>query len=140
MSRDYPAHPLPAVLAMVARAGRVLLVRRDKPPGPDKWGFPGGLMELGETVAEAAQRELQEETGITAAPGAVAEVLTIITRDESGRIKNHYVAMAVPLTWLAGEAVAASDACEAGWFTLDDIATMPCHPDLARLAALMIGQ
>lgn len=139
MSRDYPAHPMPAVLAMVARGARVLLVRRGKQPGSDKWGFPGGLVELGETIAEAATRELAEETGITAEAGAVAEVLSIITRDETGRIKNHYVAMAVPMIWLAGEAVAASDAAEAGWFTLDDIAAMSCHPDLPRLAALMIG-
>jgi 8-oxo-dGTP diphosphatase len=139
MTRDYPAYPLPAVLAMLVRDGRVLLVRRGKQPGPDKWGFPGGLVELGETVAQAAQRELLEETGITAQAGNVADVLTIITRDGAGRVKNHYVAMAVPMVWQAGDAVAASDAAEAGWFTLADMATMPCHPDLPRLAELMMG-
>jgi 8-oxo-dGTP diphosphatase len=139
MSRDYPAYPLPAVLAMVTRNGRVLLVRRGKQPTPDKWGFPGGLVELGETVAQAAQRELLEETGITAEAGTVTDVLTIITRDEAWRIKNHYVAMAVSMTWLAGEALAASDAIEAGWFTLAEIATMSCHPDLERLAASIMG-
>lgn len=139
MSRDYPAFPLPAVLAMVARDGRVLVVRRGTQPGPDKWGFPGGLIELGETVAQAAQRELREETGIIAQAGAVTEVLSIITRDESGRIKNHYIAMAVPMIWQAGEAVAASDAVEAGWFTLDEIGAMTCHPDLPRLAEFVLG-
>lgn len=139
MSRDYPAYPLPAVLAMVARGGRVLLVRRGKPPGPDKWGFPGGLVELGETVAQAAERELREETGITAQAGPVADVLTIISRDQDGHVKNHYIAMALPMVWQAGEAVAASDAAEAGWFTLAEIATMTCHPDLPRLAELMLG-
>jgi 8-oxo-dGTP diphosphatase len=91
-------------------------------------------VELGETIAEAACRELAEETGVVAEAGAVAEVLTIIARDADGAVKNHYVAAVVRMTWLGGEPVPASDAVEANWFTLSDIAGMVCHPDLARLA------
>lgn len=137
MSRDYPAHPLPAVMSMVARDGRVLLVRRGKGPATDPWGFPGGVVELGETVPEAAMRELLEETGIHARPEAVVEVLDVIRRDETGRVKTHVVLAAVRMAWLAGDPVAASDAVEAGWFTLDQIAAMPCHPHLPRLAAAL---
>lgn len=139
MSRDYPAHPLPAVIAMVARDGRVLLARRGKGPAPDPWGFPGGLVELGETVLEAAARELLEETGVQARPTAVVEVLDVIQRDEAGRVRTHFVLSAVRMDWLAGEPVAASDAIEAGWFTLDQIATLRCHPHLPRLAAALVG-
>jgi 8-oxo-dGTP diphosphatase len=134
--RDYPDHPLPAIAAMVARDGKILLVRRNK--GPDKWGFPGGLLELGETVAEGALRELAEETGVVAEAGAVAEVLTIISRDETGRIRNHYVLMAVTCRWISGEPVAASDALEAGWFTRDQLRDMECHADVERLAAALL--
>lgn len=140
MTRDYPIQPLPAVLAMVARHGRVLLVRRGKPPDRDKWGFPGGLVEVGETVAEAAMRELAEETGVRAEAGAVAEVLSVISRDAGNRVRNHYILLAVRMTWQAGEPVAASDAAEAGWFTLEAIAHMDCHPDLPRLAAALLAQ
>lgn len=138
MDRDYPAHPLPAAVAMVARAGCVLLARRAKGPEPDPWGFPGGLIEVGETVLEAAARELAEETGVRARPEAVVEVLDVIVHDEAGRVRSHFVLNAVRLTWLAGEPVAASDAVQAGWFTLEQIATLPCHPHLPRLAAALL--
>lgn len=139
MSRDYPAHPLPAVIALVARDGRVLLARRGKGPEPDPWGFPGGLVELGETVTAAAARELLEETGVVARPAAVVEVLDVIQRDDSGRVRTHFVLTAVRLEWQSGEPVAASDAIEAGWFSLDQIATLRCHPHLPRLAAALVG-
>lgn len=138
-SRDYPSHPLPAVVAMVARGDRVVLVRRGKGAGPDPWGFPGGLIEPGETVAQAAVRELAEETGIRAEAGGVAEVIDIIVRDGDGRVRTHYVLNAVPCRWLAGEPAAASDAIAAGWFTLAEIAAMSCHPHLPRLAAMVLA-
>lgn len=140
MDRDYPAHPLPAVIAMVARDGRVLLARRGKGPQPDPWGFPGGLIEVGETVLQAAARELAEETGVQAHAETVAEVLDVIVHDDAGRVRSHFVLNAVRLSWQAGEPLAASDAVDAGWFTLDQIAALPCHPHLARLArALLAG-
>lgn len=139
MSRDYPANPLPAVIAMVAHEGRVLLARRGKFTQPDPWGFPGGLVELGETVPEAAARELFEETGIRAEPGRVVEVMDIILKDGDGRVKTHFVLNAVPCRWRTGEPVPASDVVETGWFTLDDIARMPCHPNLPRLAAKLLA-
>lgn len=138
MPRDYPSHPLPAVIAMLAKDGKVLLVRRNK--GPDKWGFPGGLLELGETVADGALRELTEETGVRAEADGVSEVLSVVTRDEDGRVKNHYVLMAVACRWISGDPVPASDALEAGWFTPDEVRRMECHQDVERLAASILAR
>lgn len=138
MDRDYPAHPLPAVIALVARGGRVLLVRRGKGAEPDKWGFPGGLVELGETVREAARRELDEETGLRAEPEALIDVVDVILHDENGRVCTHFILSAVRMRWLSGEGAAASDAVAAGWFTRDEIAAMACHPDVPRLAATVL--
>lgn len=135
MSRDYPAHPLPAVIALVARGGRVLLVRRGKGPVPDKWGFPGGLVELGESVRDAARRELNEETGVNAEPREVLDVVDVVARDEAGRVRTHFILTAMRMRWLSGDGAAASDAIAAGWFSLDDIAALECHPDVPRLAA-----
>jgi ADP-ribose pyrophosphatase YjhB (NUDIX family) len=140
MDRDYPAHPLPAVIAMVARGDHVLLARRGKGVQPDPWGFPGGLLEVGETVLEGAARELLEETGVRARPEAVMEVVDVIVRDDDGRVRSHFVLNAVRMTWLAGEPRAASDAIAADWFTLEQIGAMPCHPHLPRLAAALLAQ
>ena len=64
--RRYPERPIVGVLAIVMREDRVLVVRRANPPMPGRWGFPGGVLELGETVAQGAMRELEEETGVIA--------------------------------------------------------------------------
>jgi len=59
--RRYPERPIVAVLAVVLRGERVLIVSRANPPAKGRWGFPGGVLELGETVAEGAMRELLRE-------------------------------------------------------------------------------
>ncbi len=91
------------VLAVVRRGARILLAQRSVPPGIGKWGFPGGMLELGETVHEGAARELREETGIIAEPMATLTVLDSIRRDEAGRVKVHFALAAVLMEWRAGE-------------------------------------
>jgi ADP-ribose pyrophosphatase YjhB (NUDIX family) len=137
--REYPAHPLPGVLAMVVRDGRVLLVRRGREPDRGKWGFPGGLIEVGETAARAALRELAEETGITAEAGPVLDVFDVVTPDEAGRIRFHYLLVAVACRWLAGEAKAGDDAADVGWFAPAETASLPASGHLARLVALVMA-
>ena len=65
MTGEYPEVPLVAVGAIVVRDDQVLLVRRGQPPSEGLWAIPGGRMELGETLQEAAEREIKEETGLT---------------------------------------------------------------------------
>ncbi|CAA7626743.1 NUDIX hydrolase [Magnetospirillum sp. SS-4] len=140
MPRQYPAHPLPGVLALVVRNGCVLMVQRAKNPDRGKWGFPGGLVELGETVAEAALRELREETGIVAEAEGVIDVFEVITRDDDGLVRYHFVLNVVSCRWRAGEPVAADDAAAAGWFApaaIDDPA-LPCSVNVGRLARMVL--
>lgn len=139
MSREYPSHPLPGVLAVVAHRGRVLLVRRGREPNKGLWGFPGGLIELGETAAQAALRELAEETGIAAEAGGVLEVLDTISRDGVGVVRYHFLLVAVACRWIGGTPHPADDADAAGWFGPDEIAALPRVPQLTRLVAAALS-
>ena len=138
--RDYPDHPLPGVLAMVVRDGRVLLVERGREPDRGKWGFPGGLVEVGETAQMAALRELAEETGVGAEAGRVVEVFDVITRDESGRVRFHFLLSAVRCRWRDGDGIAGDDAARVGWFTPAEIATLPTSSNLPRLVEKLMKE
>jgi len=133
MKRDYPTQPMIGILALVRRGDRFLLVRRAKPPNQGRWGFPGGVQELGETVIEAAQRELAEETGVQAAVPRIFTALDAIERDEDGQIRYHYTLIVVLLDWLSGEGEAADDAEALGWFRLQDIETLPALPAVGTI-------
>jgi ADP-ribose pyrophosphatase YjhB (NUDIX family) len=138
MSKEYPERPLPAVLAMAPRGGRARLVRRGREPDMGKWAFPGGLIELGETVAAAALRELAEETGVIAEAGRVVEVIDVVTPDELGRVRYHFLLNAVLCRWVSGEGEAGDDAAAVGWFTPDEIAAMSCSRNVERLARMAV--
>lgn len=115
------AAPVPAAIAVVVRGESVLLVRRANPPDAGRWGFPGGKIEWGESVQAAAVRELLEETGVRAAARRVFTAVDAFDRDRAGRVRRHYVLVAVLCDWISGEPVAGDDALEAAWFRLDGL-------------------
>jgi len=119
--RVYPERPIVAVLAVVLRGERVLIVSRANPPAKGRWGFPGGVLELGETVAEGAMRELLEETGVIAEPAGTLTVFDTIDRDDEGRVRYHYTLIAVRGVWCSGEGVADDDAGDCAWLSRDEI-------------------
>jgi mutator protein MutT len=119
--REYPSVPRVGVGAVVLDAGRVLLVRRGKPPLAGKWSLPGGLLELGETTAEATRREVAEECGLTIRVGEVAGILDRVVRDAEGRIRYHWVLVDYVAFVESGELCAASDADEAQWVEVDEV-------------------
>src|SRR5919107_68340 len=115
--------PVPAVIAVVIHEDRALLVRRANPPDAGLWGFPGGKIEFGETVREAATRELLEETGVRAEAQDIITTLDILVRDpSSGAMQQHFILIAVHCRWISGEPVAGDDALEAGWFAIAELA------------------
>lgn len=118
---DQRRRPVPAVIAVVLRGEQVLLVRRANPPDAGRWGFPGGKIEWGETVEAAAERELEEETGIVGTAEGVLTALDAFDRSPSGDLRHHYVLVAVQCRWIAGEPTAADDALDARWFALDTL-------------------
>jgi 8-oxo-dGTP diphosphatase len=118
--RLYPDRPIVGCLAVVRRGGRVLLAQRSLPPGIGRWGFPGGMQELGETVHACAARELEEETGIAADPVATLTAIDRIGHDEAGKVKTHFTLVTVLLDWRAGEGTPIEDATALGWFTPEE--------------------
>jgi ADP-ribose pyrophosphatase YjhB (NUDIX family) len=130
------------VLAIVMRGDRVLVVRRANPPMSGRWGFPGGVLELGETVAQGAMRELFEETGVKAEAAGPLTVIDTIDRDGEGRVRYHYTLVAVVGRWLSGEGVAGDDADELAWLTRAEIVEreLPTAPALLPLLDLAIAR
>jgi ADP-ribose pyrophosphatase YjhB (NUDIX family) len=114
MQREFPETPLVGVGAVVVQEGRVLLVRRGKEPLRGQWSLPGGMLEVGEALADGAAREVREETGLTVEPVELVELLDRIYR-EDGRVRYHYVIADYLCRVLGGELKAESDADEARW-------------------------
>ncbi|KIC46488.1 NUDIX hydrolase [Ruegeria sp. ANG-S4] len=115
--------PTPKIgaLAVVLHENRVLLVQRSKQPDAGLWGFPGGHVEWGETVREAAARELLEETGVTAQPDVYIDNLDLLKHDAQGRVQTHYLLVGVMCRYQSGTPVAADDAQDARWFPMQQI-------------------
>ena len=143
-ARRYPDRPIVAVLAVVLRGEgpdtRALIVQRAQQPNAGRWGFPGGVLELGETVGEGAMRELMEETGIVAEPAGVLDVHDAVSRDEEGRVQFHYVLIAVRGIWRSGEGEPADDAADCAWVSRADIEAgrYPTFPTLLPLFDLAL--
>ncbi len=118
--REYPDHPLVGAGALVHEQGRVLLVRRRFPPNEGLWAIPGGLVELGETVEEAAVREVGEETGLKIALERLLDVSTEVHIDDSGRRRYHYVLVDYVAARLAGDVVLNGESSEWRWADGDE--------------------
>lgn len=132
--------PIPAVLAVVIRDGKALLVQRANPPDAGLWGFPGGKIERGEPFLTAAERELQEETGVLATARHVLEVLDALDTAPDGSLRHHFILIAVLCHWQAGEPLASDDALDARWIRLDQMeASLPLSRDVLRIAQLAAG-
>ena len=114
--RRYPDAPLVGVgVAVFNPAGQVLLVQRGRPPGAGRWGLPGGLVELGERLVDAAVREVREETGVEIALGDLVAAFEPIHRDAEQRIEYHYVVLDYWASYRTGDARAQDDAAAVAW-------------------------
>ncbi|MEJ2657190.1 MAG: NUDIX hydrolase [Desulfobacterales bacterium] len=94
---------------------------RGKPPAESQWAIPGGCVELGETLQEAAQREITEETGILIQAGKPIYTFDVVERDKNGRIKFHYVIVDLAADYISGEIRAGDDAADVRWISSKDM-------------------
>lgn len=132
-SRRHPSRPILAASVAVFRDDRVLLAERRKPPSAGCFSLPGGLVEVGETLYEAALRELLEETGVTATIGGFTGHVEVIGRDEEGRVERHFVVASFWGDWIAGEAMAAEDTSRVIWAQPDELGGLMLTPNLQPL-------
>lgn len=133
--------PQPASSAIIKRGDRLLLVRRINPPSQDMFAFPGGRGEPGETPADTALRELQEETGIVARHPQLFATYDLPSRDSAGQLTSHFL-LSVFLVEADEQAaaLAADDAADAGWFTLEQIRRLPAPESVVECAERLLGQ
>jgi len=119
--REYPKTPMVGVGTVIVRDGHVLLVKRANAPAAGKWSIPGGLVHVGETVEEAAKREVREESGLRVMLKGLVGVVNRIIPDSAGRVQYHYVLIDFVGRPEPGEATAGSDAAEVRWVPVSEV-------------------
>jgi len=129
MNREFPEVPLVGVGAIIIEGASVLLVKRAHPPLQAQWSIPGGVLEIGELVREAAVREAREETGLTVEPGDLLGVYDRVLRDPGQRVQYHYVLIDFLCRRVGGELGAGSDAAEVRWFTQEELPALNLAED-----------
>ncbi len=139
MKREYPDAPVVAVGVIIRRDDRILLIRRAKEPAKGLWTFPGGAVELGESLREAARREALEETGLHVTVGEIATVFEKVRRDEKGRVLYHYVIIDYFAEPLGGKLRPGDDVDDARWFRLAELDAVKITPLAEKIARNLLS-
>jgi ADP-ribose pyrophosphatase len=138
MQREYPRQPLVGVGAIIIEDGRVLLIKRGKAPLLGEWSIPGGMLELGETLRQGAEREALEETGLVVNANDLLGVFDRIVPDATKRTLYHYVLIDFLCERISGDVIAAGDASDARWFTLAELGGLSLPPDTRKVLQIAI--
>jgi ADP-ribose pyrophosphatase len=139
IQKKYPEGPLPAVGAVVFKDAAVLLVKRGNPPSEGSWAIPGGSVQLGESLQEAAEREILEETGVVIRAKSPVFVFDAIELDPDGEVKFHYVIIDLEADYLRGDPKANDDAADARWVTEKELSRLPINPVTRQLLFTQYG-
>ena len=134
MKREYPLAPIVGVGAIIRHQDRLVLIRRDQEPARGYWTFPGGAVELGESLEDAVRREVLEETGLYVQLGDVAAVIDHVARDEVGAVRYHFVIVDYHARPVGGTLQPGSDVSDARWATLEDLDGLQMTEKAAALA------
>jgi 8-oxo-dGTP diphosphatase len=136
MQREYPQQPLVGVGAIIVENGRVLLIKRGKAPLLGHWSIPGGMLELGETLRQGAEREALEETGLVVRATDLLGVFDRIVPDETKRTLYHYVLIDFLCERVSGDVQSAGDASDARWFLPEELATLQLAAETVEVIGL----
>jgi|SRR5579864_627524 len=138
MPREYPEQPMVGVGAIIVKNGSVVLVKRGHAPQLGEWSIPGGLVELGETVRQGAEREALEETSLVVRATELLGVFERLVPDDQKRIRFHYVLVDFLCEVVSGELRASGDAAEARWFQPDELSGLPLPEDTAAVVRIAV--
>jgi 8-oxo-dGTP diphosphatase len=136
MRRQYPECPLIGVGAVIIRNNQVVLVKRGQAPLQGEWSIPGGLLEVGETLRQGAEREALEETGLAAKATELLGVFERLVPDDDKRTRYHYILIDFLCQVVAGELKASGDAADARWFSPEELSSLPLPGDTAAVIRL----
>jgi len=136
--RELKPRPTPTCCACILHERRLVMIQRAGAPNAGGWSFPGGHIELGETIFDAVTREVAEETGLEIEPLRVFQVYDWITRDDAGRVTFHYVVNYVRARYRSGEPRPGSDASDVRWVGKADITGLAMHPFVRQTAARLL--
>jgi len=134
-ARSYPERPFLAASAAIVRDGKILVVRRARPPAHGLYTLPGGGVEVGETLMEAVAREVREETALEIEPVGLAGFRETIVRDADSRVERHFIILCFASRWRAGDPVLNEELSEARWLDPAELAGLPTTPGLAEIVA-----
>ena len=133
VSRLYPERPILAASVAVFRNGKVLLGLRKNPPAAEVFSLPGGVVEIGERLEEAALRELFEETGVKASIIGFAGHTQVIDQDGTGKVRRHFVVASFAARWVSGEGAPSAEAPQLIWKDPQDLGDLPVTPNLQTI-------
>ncbi len=133
----YPDQPLASVGAVVFKENRVLLVQRGRPPAQGQWAIPGGRIALGETLQQAAEREIMEETGVVITAREPIFTFDVVERDEQGKVRFHYIVVDLIADYVSGDPRPGDDAADARWVAAEETALLNVNLRTRRLLSIM---
>jgi ADP-ribose pyrophosphatase YjhB (NUDIX family) len=136
MKRDYPERPFVGVGVVVWHDSHVLLVKRGRAPRLGQWSIPGGAQHIGETVEEAARREVMEETALEVRVTELLDVIDMIDRDERGHVRHHYTLIDVAAEAVTVAVRAGDDAADAAWVSPQQLPDFDLWDETRRVIAL----
>jgi ADP-ribose pyrophosphatase len=125
--------------AVIFKGGDVLLVQRGQPPAEGTWAIPGGSVRVGETLPQAAEREILEETGVIIRATEPVYTFDVIERDAEGRVRFHYVIVDLAAEHVAGSPRPASDAADARWVSAAGLRRRKVNPATLKLLKERFG-
>jgi 8-oxo-dGTP diphosphatase len=140
VKREYPEAPIVAVGVIIRQDDKIVLIRRAKEPSTGCWTFPGGAIELGESLHGAARREAWEETGLLIDVGEVAAVVDNVLRDEDGRVQYHYIIVDYFAHPVGGSLRPGTDVSDARWVRLADLDGLDMTEKAGQLARQLLAE